>query len=108
MVTRAGEKYFSDFGIALAAAREGRRTFCRPCIDWSERRPHLAGALGVALAERCFDLGWIARIRDSRALKITPKGVAAFRDEFGIAPNLGDEPSAHQARHAGRAVATAD
>ena len=108
MVTRAGEKYLSDFGIALAAAREGRRTFCRPCIDWSERRPHLAGALGVALAERCFDLGWIARIRDSRALKITPKGVAAFRDEFGIAPNLGDEPSAHQARHAGRAVATAD
>ena len=46
MVTRAGEKFLAGFGISLQDAREGRRTFCRPCLDWSERRPHLAGALG--------------------------------------------------------------
>ncbi len=88
MVTRAGEKYLADFGIALSDAKEGRRTFCRPCLDWSERRPHLAGALGAGLAERCFDLGWITRIRDSRALKISPKGQRGFKDAFGISLDM--------------------
>jgi len=84
MVTRAGEKFFADFGIPLAEAKEGRRTFCRPCLDWSERRPHLAGAIGAAIADRCFDLGWITRIRDSRALKISIKGKSGFYELFGI------------------------
>jgi DNA-binding transcriptional ArsR family regulator len=84
MVTRGGEKYLSDFGVQLDDLRRGRRTFCRPCIDWSERRPHLAGALGTALAERCFALGWIARIRDSRALKISAKGEQGFGEVFGV------------------------
>jgi hypothetical protein len=74
----------SDFGIHLEDARRGRRTFCRPCLDWSERRPHLAGALGTALADRCFELGWIARIRDSRALKISAKGETGFSEVFGV------------------------
>ena len=87
MVTRAGEKFLGEFGISLEAAKEGRRTFCRPCLDWSERRPHLAGALGAALADRCFELGWIARIRDSRALKISAKGERGFVDAFGISLN---------------------
>ena len=87
MVTRAGEKFLAGFGISLQDAREGRRTFCRPCLDWSERRPHLAGALGAALADRCFDLGWIARIRYSRALKISAKGERGFMDAFGISLN---------------------
>jgi DNA-binding transcriptional ArsR family regulator len=84
MVTRAGEKFLANFGIELNEAKEGRRTFCRPCLDWSERRPHLAGALGAAFADRCFDLGWIARMRDSRALKIFPKGERGFKETFGI------------------------
>jgi DNA-binding transcriptional ArsR family regulator len=84
MVTRAGEKFLSDFGVQLEDLRRGRRTFCRPCIDWSERRPHLAGALGTALAGRCFELGWIVRIRDSRALKISAKGERGFSDVFGV------------------------
>ncbi len=95
MVTRAGEKFLAEFGIALNEAKEGRRTFCRPCLDWSERRPHLAGALGAALAERCFDLGWIARIRDSRALKISPKGERGFKDTFGISLD-GERPALSQ------------
>jgi DNA-binding transcriptional ArsR family regulator len=84
MVTRAGERFLTNFGITLDDAKEGRRTFCRPCLDWSERRPHLAGALGAALADRCFDLGWIARNRDSRALKISGKGEGGFKDVFGV------------------------
>jgi DNA-binding transcriptional ArsR family regulator len=84
MVTHAGERFLTNFGITLDDAKDGRRTFCRPCLDWSERRPHLAGALGAALAERCFDLGWIARIRDSRALKISAKGERGFKELFGI------------------------
>jgi DNA-binding transcriptional ArsR family regulator len=84
MVTRAGEGFLAEFGIVLDEVKEGRRTFCRPCLDWSERRPHLAGAVGAALAERCFELGWIARIRDSRALKIPAKGERGFKDVFGV------------------------
>jgi len=67
MVTPAGEKFLADFGVRLEDVKRGRRTFCRPCIDWSERRLHLAGALGAALAGRCLELGWVARIRDSSA-----------------------------------------
>jgi DNA-binding transcriptional ArsR family regulator len=84
IVTRAGEKFLADFGIQLADVQRGRRAFCRPCIDWSERRPHLAGALGAALASRCLALGWVGRIRDSRALRISTDGARGFRDAFGI------------------------
>jgi DNA-binding transcriptional ArsR family regulator len=84
MLTRAGEKHLSGFGLRLDEIRKGRRTFCRPCLDWSERRPHLAGALATAFADCCFELGWIARIRDSRALKILAKGESGFKEVFGV------------------------
>jgi DNA-binding transcriptional ArsR family regulator len=87
VVTRAGEKHLAEFGLKLDDVRRGRRTFCRPCLDWSERRPHLAGALGTAFADRCFDLGWVARIRDSRALKISTRGERGFNEVFGIRLN---------------------
>ncbi len=90
MVTPAGEKLLSGFGVLVAEVRHGRRTFCRPCLDWSERRPHLAGALGAALANRCFDLGWISRIRDSRALKISPNGERGFAAVFGVTLDVVD------------------
>jgi len=84
MVTPAGEKLLNGFGVLVEEARQGRRTFCRPCLDWSERRPHLAGALGAALADRCLSLGWIARMRGSRALKISAKGERGFAEVFGV------------------------
>ncbi|MEJ0019984.1 MAG: helix-turn-helix transcriptional regulator [Acetobacteraceae bacterium] len=68
-VTPQGVRFLEAFG---ASPGPGRRVFCRPCLDWSERRPHLAGRLGAALACRCFELGWIARQRDTRAVAITP------------------------------------
>ena len=79
-----GAAFLADgLGIDLAEIPR-RRAFCRPCLDWSERRPHLAGAVGAALAERCFARGWIERIRDSRAVAITPRGHIALRELFGF------------------------
>ncbi|HEY3848167.1 MAG TPA: winged helix-turn-helix domain-containing protein [Acetobacteraceae bacterium] len=81
-VTDTGHRFLRDFG---AEPEPGRRVFCRPCLDWSERRPHIAGRLGAALSCRCFELGWIARQRDTRAVTITEAGRAGFAEQFGVA-----------------------
>jgi DNA-binding transcriptional ArsR family regulator len=84
VVTPAGAEFLAGFGVDLSAARARRRVFCRPCLDWTERRPHLGGAVGAALANRCFELNWIERVRDSRALTITPAGRAGLGEVFGL------------------------
>jgi DNA-binding transcriptional ArsR family regulator len=83
-VTEPGHAFLRDFGAEPTA---GRRVFCRPCLDWSERRPHIAGRLGAALADRCPALGWIQRQRDSRAVTITAAGAHGFAETFGITLN---------------------
>jgi DNA-binding transcriptional ArsR family regulator len=83
-VTAAGTEFLSKLGVDLAAAHERRRMFCRPCLDWTERRPHIGGAVGAALANRCFELKWIERRRDSRALTITPAGRRALMETFSL------------------------
>jgi DNA-binding transcriptional ArsR family regulator len=83
-VTRRGRAFFAEFGIDLAQAMNSRRCFCRPCLDWSERRTHLGGALGAVLADRCFGLGWIERRRDTRAVAIPRRGEKGFREVFAI------------------------
>jgi DNA-binding transcriptional ArsR family regulator len=80
-VTPSGHAFLQEFGAEPAG---GKRVFCRPCLDWSERRAHIAGKLGAALATRCLDLGWIERQRDSRALTITPAGHDGLSHIFGI------------------------
>lgn len=82
--TRRGEKFLAGWGIDLAAAADQRRSFCRPCLDWSERRPHIAGALGAQLADRCLALDWVQRRKDSRALTITRQGLRGFKDLLAI------------------------
>jgi DNA-binding transcriptional ArsR family regulator len=94
VVTPSGEAFFAKFGIDLSASRKNRRVFCRPCVDWSERRPHLAGAVGAALATRLMDINWIKRKRDTRALTITPLGWSNIERTFGC--SLHDH-TAHQA-----------
>jgi DNA-binding transcriptional ArsR family regulator len=83
-VTASGVGFFQELGIDLDAARQRRRIFCRPCLDWTERRPHLGGSVGAALAQRCFDLKWLDRMRGSRALVVTPKGRRGLSDVFGL------------------------
>jgi len=83
-VSDSGVAFFEKFGVDLAAARGCRRIFCRPCIDWTERRPHLGGSVGAALAQRCFDLDWLKRMRESRALTLTPAGRRGLSETFGV------------------------
>src|SRR5262245_6709736 len=73
-VTAKGEKLFHELGVEIGELRERRRAFASQCPDWSERRPHIAGALGAALLEQMFRRGWIARVRSSRIVRITAKG----------------------------------
>ncbi|WP_224365567.1 ArsR/SmtB family transcription factor [Hyalangium versicolor] len=82
-VTAEGEAWFQDFGIELAPLRELRRHLAHRCLDWSERRDHLAGALGAALAARILELGWIVRERDSRVVHVTPAGQRGLRRHLG-------------------------
>ncbi len=83
-LTPKGQLMLSKFGLDLQAAERAKRVYCRPCFDWTERRPHLAGAVGAAIAGRCFELGWIERLRDTRALKLSKAGFAGFEHQFGI------------------------
>jgi len=71
---RGGARWFGALGVDVEALRASRRSFARRCLDWTERRPHLAGALGAALFSRMLDLGWIARRRDSRVVRVTHLG----------------------------------
>ena len=81
-VTHSGEKFFQDLGLDLVAAQRPKRRFCRPCLDWSERRMHLAGALGAAMAKHFLSEAWLVRQRDSRAVGLTQKGRLALRQHF--------------------------
>jgi DNA-binding transcriptional ArsR family regulator len=78
-----GERFFREWGIDLAALSRSRRPLCRPCLDWSERRHHLAGALGAAVLARLFTLRWARRELDSRAVHFSPAGERSFRAHFG-------------------------
>ena len=83
-VTTAGTRFFYEFGIALPVQRSSRRSFCRLCLDWTERRPHIAGALGAAITKRFFDLGWIQKMKRSHAVIVTPLGRRGLQEMFGV------------------------
>lgn len=70
---------------AGSAEAPGRRLLCRPCLDWSERRPHLAGRLGALICGHCLERGWLLRRPGSRSLQLTPRGSLALRDWMGLA-----------------------
>jgi DNA-binding transcriptional ArsR family regulator len=81
-LTEEGRAWFAEFGIDTGAAARQKRALCRPCLDWGERRHHLGGALGTALLNRLFELGWARREKDSRVVSFTPPGEAQFRERF--------------------------
>jgi DNA-binding transcriptional ArsR family regulator len=83
-ITKAGARFLTEFGIALPTPRSTGRSVCRLCLDWTERRPHLAGTVGAAITTRYFDLGWIERTKGSHAVIVTPAGRRGFRETFGI------------------------
>jgi DNA-binding transcriptional ArsR family regulator len=83
-VTAAGALFLAEFGVDLKPEACSRRIFCRPCLDWSERRYHVAGHVGAEICRRCLQLGWFGRERDSRALRLLPAGAAGLLSTFGI------------------------
>jgi DNA-binding transcriptional ArsR family regulator len=86
VITPSGVALLGRMGIDVAVLLERRghaRILCRPCLDWSERRPHLAGTVGAELCSASFAQGWIRRIDGTRAVSITPKGYRIFREQFG-------------------------
>ena len=70
-VTETGRAALRAAGIQLDGPRRGKRVYCRPCLDWSERRPHIAGMLGAALLDRAVAIGLVRRRKGSRALDIS-------------------------------------
>ncbi|MGW6393692.1 ArsR/SmtB family transcription factor [Streptomyces sp. NPDC055103] len=83
-LTDRGVAWFEERGIPLV--RGGRRPVARGCLDWTERRPHLAGIAGAALCRHALDTGWCVRIGSERAVKVTPEGESALHETLGIAP----------------------
>lgn len=81
-LTDRGRTFITEFGIDLNALPRSRAPMCRECLDWSERRSHLAGQLGRAMLTHMETLGWIKRIPDSRALRFSRAGSAAFAAHF--------------------------
>jgi hypothetical protein len=83
-LTPAGARFLTEFGVDLTTKSAGRRIFCRACLDWSERRYHVAGFVGAEIWRRCLELGWLARQRDTRAVQVTAAGRRGLRDRLGI------------------------
>ncbi|MCR9177824.1 MAG: winged helix-turn-helix domain-containing protein [Alphaproteobacteria bacterium] len=81
-----GADALREMGITLPATKlKGTRPLCRPCLDWSERRPHIAGVLGATIASHAFEQSWIRRIDGSRAVTVTRAGEAELKRVFGVA-----------------------
>ena len=97
-ITPTGTAWFTRLGVDVGAVASQRRMMCKACLDWSERRHHLAGAWGTALLQRLFDLGWAQRVKGTRIVQFTPPGERAFQALFTV-PALAHEPAAAEAAH---------
>lgn len=84
LVTEKGSKFFNDFGLELSELKKQRRYFAKACLDWSERKYHLAGSLGAGLFDKMLQLDWLRRTKDSRAIVITSLGKSGLRDKFEV------------------------
>ncbi len=83
-LTRAGAKGLAELGIDVHAARNGRRAFARTCMDWTERKPHIAGALGASLLQLLIERKWVERAKVARMLRITPEGRRGLLLHLGV------------------------
>jgi DNA-binding transcriptional ArsR family regulator len=88
-VTDAGRAHFAALGMDISTPSKSRRIYCRSCLDWSERRPHIAGHVGAQIASFCLDRKWLARKPASRALTITGLGAQMLPRAFGAEALVG-------------------
>jgi hypothetical protein len=91
-VTAAGARFLTKFGIDLNTKSAGRRIFCRACLDWSERRYHVAGFIGAEILHRALELGWLTQRRDTRAVQVTAAGRRGLRDTLGVKLDFDGRP----------------
>lgn len=84
LLTVKGELFLEEFQVNIKDIKKKRRSFCHKCLDWSERRHHIAGALGLAILERFIILGWVVRQPKTRALSVTVKGKEGLKDLLSI------------------------
>ena len=82
VLTKKGMDSVSELGIDLTMASKSRRPLCKSCLDWSSRRSHLAGTLGVALLEKFYELGWAKRVEGSRVVSFTNNGEKQLLELF--------------------------
>ena len=83
-LTSTGRTFMEALGLDLPALTRSRRPLCKGCLDWSVRRTHRAGALGAALLDRFYALGWASREAGTRLVSFSPRGLEAFREIFGV------------------------
>ena len=83
-LTDAGTDFMRELGIEIESLDQARRPLCRSCLDWSARRTHLSGSLGVALLDRIYFLRWAKRAEGSRAVTFSPQGEQKFLEAFRL------------------------
>ncbi|MGJ8628046.1 MAG: ArsR/SmtB family transcription factor [Sulfitobacter sp.] len=83
VLTDAGAEFLTQFGVDLTLLKRSKTPLCRPCLDWSARRSHLAGSVGRALLAQMQERGWAKRIEGTRIVAFTSDGEAAFEQTFG-------------------------
>lgn len=83
-ISNSGIKWFDRLEISIPELTAGKRVLARKCLDWSEKRPHISGAVGAALASRLFELKWLQRVKNSRIVSITPLGQKKIYDLLGL------------------------
>ncbi|APH19726.1 winged helix-turn-helix transcriptional regulator [Clostridium botulinum] len=79
-----GENFFESNGVNIELLKKEKRCYCRMCLDWSERKHHVAGSVGKALMDIFFNNQWIERTGDSRAIKLTTKGKEQLSKKWDI------------------------
>jgi DNA-binding transcriptional ArsR family regulator len=84
MLTADGERFLRRLEIDACSLRQSRRKFAHKCLDWTERHHHIGGAVGAALLSRFIEMKWLARMRDTRAVRLTHDGERGFEKVFGI------------------------
>ena len=103
-VMETGARFLTEFGAELTSKSRSRRIFCRACLDWSERRYHVAGLVGAEIWRRCLELSWLVRMRDTRAVRDTSAGRNGLHDTFGLKLNDGGRAATDQKSFNSRSI----